>query len=63
MNLMIREMEIRGEEYAKGRAKGVDETQLKNIRNLMESFNLTQQEAMRGLKIPESDWGRVKKSL
>ncbi len=40
---------------AEGRAEGCDDTNVKNIRNLMDSFKLTAKQAMDALKIDVKD--------
>ena len=36
--------------------KGKEDARLENIRNLMESLQITAREAMALLKLPEEDW-------
>ena len=40
----------------KGRIEGAENARLENIRNLMESLQITAREAMVLLKLPEEDW-------
>ena len=40
----------------KGRIEGAENARLENIRNLMESLQITAREAMALLKLPEEDW-------
>ncbi len=48
----IHEKAIRAEERAEGRAEGRTEEQMSSIRNLMETLQLSAQQAMDALKIP-----------
>ena len=40
----------------KGRIEGAENARLENIRNLMESLQITAREAMALLKLTEEDW-------
>ena len=60
-NYMTFALELeRYKEYgiAEGEAKGRAEAQVKDIRNLMETMNLTAEQAMKALKIPASDYAK-----
>ena len=59
MVMKIHEMEIRNE----GKAEGVDETRLENIKSIMNNLKLTPQQAMDALSIPPADQARYKTML
>ena len=46
-------VEARGE--AKGIQRGIDQNRIESIKNVMESFKVTAQQAMEALKIPTDD--------
>ena len=58
MVMKLYEQEIRNESRAEGKAEGVDETRLENIKSVMESFQVSSQQAMDALKIPLTDQAR-----
>ena len=53
--MMVHDMEVREEGRAEGRAEGIEEAMLESIRNVMDIFHVTEQQAMEGLKIPLAD--------
>ena len=61
--MMVHDMEVReegraegrAEGHAEGRAEGIKEAMLESIRNVMDTFHVTEQQAMEGLKIPLAD--------
>lgn len=56
---MCKAMEdMRREAMEKGMEKGTENERIRNIRNLMESFNMTAEQVMNGMKIPQSEQGK-----
>ena len=55
--------EKKTEGWAEGRAEGCDDTNVKNIRNLMDSFKLTAKQAMDALKIDVKDQTKYARQL
>ena len=55
MVMKIHEMEIRNESRAEGKAEGVDETRLENIKSVMKNLKYSSQQAMDLLDIAPAD--------
>ena len=49
--------------HAEGHAEGVEEALLQSIRNIMDTFHVTEQQAMDGLKIPQAERGKYSSLL
>ena len=49
--------------HAEGHAEGVEEALLQSIRNIMDTFHVTEQQAMEGLKIPQAERGKYSSLL
>ena len=64
------EMKLKDEKYyakeegkIEGRAEGKEETRLEAIKNIMESFSVTAQQAMESLKIPLDEYPKYMAQL
>lgn len=53
-------IDIKEEGYDLGLSDGIDRTRVEAILNAKESFHISLDEAMKGLKIPEKDWDRYR---
>ena len=63
MTFERREVLIREEERAEGREEGREEGRVEDIRNLMKNMNLSADDAMKALGIPEADYAKYRERL
>ncbi|MDO5295746.1 MAG: hypothetical protein Q4F00_03750 [bacterium] len=61
--LLLGRAQGRAQGHAEGHAKGRAESMLNDLKNLMETMNLTADNAMNALRVPESERSKFRRML